>query len=354
MPGISALKAKELILAGEAPANMQVSGQLDLAGANITSLPAGLEVATLNLKNCSQLTSLPPGLRVRRLTVSNCKQLTSLPEDGLSCYELEAKETPIRTLPANLRVEYRLDLENCTELTHLPANLTIGSLMLRGCTGLTSLPEGLKVYFLNISGCISLRDWPSAGQIQYGQLVARNCPNLRTLPSWLTNLALLDLRGCSGLTDLPENLQISSRIDLADTQLKHLPPSLAGADLLWRGILVEERIVFQPETITTDEILNERNAEKRRVLLERMGYEKFMQTASAEILDNDTDPGGPRQLLRVPLLNDEPLVCISVRCPSTAHHYIIRVPPHMQNCHQAAAWIAGFDNPNNYHPIKET
>jgi hypothetical protein len=30
------------------------------------------------------------------------------------------------------------------------------------------------------------------------------------------------------------------------------------------------------------------------------------------------------------------------------------VPPAMRTCHQAAAWIAGFDNPNDYRPILET
>lgn len=65
-------------------------------------------------------------------------------------------------------------------------------------------------------------------------------------------------------------------------------------------------------------------------------------------------PGGERRLLRVPMENDEDLVCVSVQCPSTGRRYLIRVPPNTRTCHQAAAWIAGFDDPRKYNPIIET
>jgi hypothetical protein len=92
----------------------------------------------------------------------------------------------------------------------------------------------------------------------------------------------------------------------------------------------------------------------RRVLLERMGYERFLREAEADVLDEDADAGGPRRLLRVALGDDEPLVCLAVRDPSTGRQYLLRVPPNMRSCHQAAAWIAGFDDPDDYHPVVET
>src|SRR5436190_208650 len=94
-------------------------------------------------------------------------------------------------------------------------------------------------------------------------------------------------------------------------------------------------------------ILAETNAERRRVLLERMGYEFFLKHAKAQILDQDNDPGGKRQLMRVEMKNDEALVCVSVLCPSTARQYVIRVPPTMKTCREALAWVAGFDDPND-------
>lgn len=90
------------------------------------------------------------------------------------------------------------------------------------------------------------------------------------------------------------------------------------------------------------------------MLLERFGYDRFILQANVEVVDTDRDPGGERRLLRVSLEGDEDLVCVSVFCPSTGDRYIIRVPPNMQTCHQAVAWIAGFDDPNEYQPLVET
>jgi hypothetical protein len=102
------------------------------------------------------------------------------------------------------------------------------------------------------------------------------------------------------------------------------------------------------------EILGERNAELRRVLLERFGFERFMEEAGAAVMDRDRDAGGERQLLRLKLEGDEDLVCVSVSCPSTGRRYLLRVPPAMRTCRQAVAWTAGFDNPELYRPLVET
>jgi len=106
--------------------------------------------------------------------------------------------------------------------------------------------------------------------------------------------------------------------------------------------------------LTVDEVLAERNAERRRVLLDRYGYARLLVDARAEIRDTDQDPGGVRQLFRLPLPGDEDLVAMSCHCPSTGRQYIIRVPPETPTCRHAAAWIAGFDNPDDYQPLVET
>jgi hypothetical protein len=89
-------------------------------------------------------------------------------------------------------------------------------------------------------------------------------------------------------------------------------------------------------------------------MMERMGYLKFAQEAQARLLDEDRDRGGTRQLLRIELQADEPLVGLACFCPSTGRQYFLRVPPKMNTCHQAAAWMAGFDDPALYHPEIET
>jgi uncharacterized protein DUF6745 len=326
--------ARELILAGRAPAEMRVAGVLDLA-------------------DIHEPFTLPDGLVARRLVLRGSTGLARLPR-GLRCYELDARQTRLRRLPNDIAVENRLDLEGCTALEQLPEGLKVGSLVLRDCAALTALPEGLDVYFLDITGCSQLVRWPRSGALRIGRLLARGCTRLATLPSWLTDLAQLDVGGCESLTDLPPTLRVTSWIDLAHTGISWLPVAARGAQIRWRGVPIDERIAFRPETITGAEVLGEQNAERRRVLLERMGYEAFLQHVQAQELHRDQDAGGERRLLQVPLDGDEPLVCLAVFCPSTGRQYLLRVPPNMRTCHQAAAWIAGFDNPKLYRPIAES
>ena len=331
---IAAQDAQKLILAGTAPAGMFIDGYIEFTAE-------------------SNLTALPDNVTVKHLVLDGCQSIRSLPK-GLHCYELSVRDTQIETLPEDIQVEYRLDLSGCTRLRSLPRGLSVGSLIARGCTALRALPEGLDVYFLDITDCQNLESFPRHGSVRGGKLIARNCPNLRALPNWLSDLAQLDVSGCAKLTELPDGLRVSSWLDVANTQIQGLPPSLHGARLRWRSVYVDERVVFRPETLTAAEILAESNAEVRRVMLERKGYEAFMREADAKVIHHDIDPGGVRRLLHVTIPGDEPLVCLAVVCPSTGRQYLLRVPPTMRKCRQAAAWIAGFDNPADYYPFSET
>lgn len=336
---VAAKEAFQRIAAGSAPAGMRVAGLLDFSK---EPLPKGAK--------------LPPDLTVEAINLSNQTALTSLPA-RLTAYELVAANCPWRELPDDLRVECRLDLSDCHELERLPPGLTVGALTLRGCTSLVALPEDLDVWFLTLTGCWAFERWPERANVRGGRLLLRGCTALRSLPSTLGRLSALSVRDCPNLTSLPEGIEISGWLDIAHSGIKSeasLPASLNGVQLRWAGVDVDRRIAFHPETMTVQEVLQEGNVERRRVLLDRYGYSRFVRDADARVLDEDRDAGGPRQLLRVFIPRDEDLVALSCFCPSTGRQYVIRVPQQMSTCHQAAAWIAGFDNPNDYQPIVET
>jgi hypothetical protein len=124
--------------------------------------------------------------------------------------------------------------------------------------------------------------------------------------------------------------------------------------ILWNGVEVTYQIAFQPETLTAQQALAEPNAEVRRVMVERIGLERFFREAAPEILDSDNDAGGARRLLRINVVGDEAYVALEVHDTSTRRMYLLRVPPNMDSCRQAAAWVAGFDNPDDYAPLVET
>jgi hypothetical protein len=322
--------ATKAILAGTAPDGIAVVGEIDLSESDITRLPSRLRCTKLILDKCTHLVEFP---------------------SGLECFELQAQDLFITELPS-LKVSYRMDLSGCFRLASIPEDLEVGTLVLRGCTSLVRLPDGLTVNFLDVTSCTALTHLPTHGAVRGGRLLARGCDRLETIPSWLTTVGRLDVSECPLITDLPAGIEITDWLDIGGSGVTSVEdPDVA---IHWRGVHVSHRVAFQPETIQCDEVLRESNLEVRRVLLERLGYARFLEEVGAKELDTDTDPGGKRRLLTVAIPNDEPLVVLAVSCPSTQRQYLLRVPPKTTSCHEAAAWIAGFDDPALYQPLMET
>jgi hypothetical protein len=257
-------------------------------------------------------------------------------------------------LPGPIAADISADLQDCRKLKTLPGPLKTGSLNLTNCVSLEALPDGLNVAFLDLRGCISLKALPHDLRLGGGRLNLRDCPQIRALPDNLGAVAELNLSGCLNLKTLPEGLSVTSWIDVGSTSITALPARFADVGVHWNGVAITHQIAFAPETLKATDILAERNTELRRVMIERFGYDKFMAAVNAVELDRDRDAGGERRLLRVELAEDEPLVCVSVICPSTGHKFLLRVPPMFTTCHAAIAWTAGFDNPNDYKPAIET
>lgn len=328
--------------------------RLLISGTPITHLPPDLMVRdVLDARTCTQLTSLPAGLRLHTLIVAGCTRLEALPPDLLVYGQLDVSGcVALKRLPDVLQAEW-IQADGCIRLQELPHGTSASVLSLRGCSALRELPEELEAQALDISGCTALTSWPRRGLRALSRLSMRNCTGMQGLPRTARTLDLLDIAGCTGLRELPERLRITGGLEVADTALVRIPARLRRY-LRWRGVAVSERIVLHPETITASEVLNQWNAEVRRVMIERVGYERFMLEAGARVVDEDYDTGGPRQLLRVNLDGDEPLVCLSVYDPSTGRQYLLRVPPDMASGLEAAAWIAGFDDPDDYQPEAET
>lgn len=272
----------------------------------------------------------------------------------ISCFDLDASESNLKGLPSGIQIKSRLILDNCPQFESLPQDLKCGSMSLRNCKYLKCLPENLDTWFLDLTDCTGFENWPQNATIHRGIVRLRNCVNIQSLPGWFTRLGQLDVAGCVQLLCIPDGMEISGWLDIGGTNISELPPSLENVALRWRGVRIDERIAFRPESITAKQILKEPNAELRRVMIERVGFLKFAQEANAKVLDSDSDPGGERELLRIELDEDEPLVGLTCYCPSTGRHYFLRVPPDMKSCHQAAAWMAGFDDPKRYKPDIET
>lgn len=121
----------------------------------------------------------------------------------------------------------------------------------------------------------------------------------------------------------------------------------------WHGVRVPSFVIETPEQITIDHIRSETNQEVRRVMIERMGWDRFSDSAAVKVLSSDTlharfpalpvsdliEEGqrfvtsfrtGEEQadLIEISEFKDfesRPLRFVRVTDPSTGRRYIIRV-----------------------------
>lgn len=298
---------------------------LDLKGNRLSSLPETIG----NLKSLEYLALSTNALKTLPEAIGECAALK----------HLNIANNRLSRLPESLgkldRLEYfHADLNSLVTLPSQVSKPTLRELHV-AANQLQSLPDSLS-------------------QVSNLRILDVSNNPLTALPAGLT-VGRLNISNCTRLTALPENLTVTERLDIGGTSLQPpFPSSVYIEQIFWNNVPIDEQIAFHPENITAKDVIDTQNVELRRVMLEHMGYERFIAQSNARTLDADRDRGGPRRLLTISIPQDERLVCLSVICPSTYHQYVLRVPPTTTSCRQAAAWIAGFDNPDDYHPIMET
>jgi hypothetical protein len=125
----------------------------------------------------------------------------------------------------------------------------------------------------------------------------------------------------------------------------------------WHGVPVPRHAVEDPAAITAREIHAEANLEVRRVLLERMGYERYLREGGGKLMSDDgfgrlwrcrPMPGEAEVLVLVEVVN------ASLEPDGSRKRYFLRVPPHLRTARAAVAWTFGFAEPERYEPRLET
>ena len=124
----------------------------------------------------------------------------------------------------------------------------------------------------------------------------------------------------------------------------------------WRGIDVGARVGRDPEGIQLKDIHSRRNAEARRLLIERYGWDRYLRDSRAQRLAGD----GYGTLWRVRSRDSEGSAVMlevenSTPEPDGSHkRYFLRVPPEVRTAREAVAWTFGFDAEGDYAPASES
>jgi hypothetical protein len=133
------------------------------------------------------------------------------------------------------------------------------------------------------------------------------------------------------------------------------------------GVRVPDFIITNPEKISIEGIQHEGNAEVRRVMIQKMGWDRWLRDSGAKPIHSDDfgtlyriqvevkvrdefswrDPEREESICLVKVTNSTPEPDGSFR------DYILRVPPDMRRAKQAIAWTFGLSE-DQYRPEMQT
>jgi internalin A len=92
-------------------------------------------------------------------------------------------------------------------------------------------------------------------------------------------------------------------------------------------------------------LLEEDNAEVRRVLIQVIGYDRICEELQAQVLDSWQE----YTLLCIAADVDvEPIHLLKMTCPSTGRIHILRVPPEITSAREAIRWVNWDIDPENF------
>ena len=110
-------------------------------------------------------------------------------------------------------------------------------------------------------------------------------------------------------------------------------------------ILPEQYGQVYPNEWRSQWLLEETNAELRRVLIQRIGYARLCQELDATPLDYWQE----YQLLRINAnLDRERMHLLKMTCPSTGYIHVMRVPPNVQSAREAIKWVNWGVDPEEF------
>jgi hypothetical protein len=116
---------------------------------------------------------------------------------------------------------------------------------------------------------------------------------------------------------------------------------------------------MHPRQWKAEWVLQKRNAELRRILIQEIGYARLCQELQAEELDAWRE----YTLLRLPIYDDfatlvqtrspsteatDAMYLLKMTCLSTNFVYILRVPPSIRQAREAATWVNWGIDPESF------
>ncbi len=145
--------------------------------------------------------------------------------------------------------------------------------------------------------------------------------------------------------DRPQVLRFNSRHRLHAEGT----PAIEYADgygiYVYEGVRLPKEYELPLEQWQSNWLLQEKNAELRRVLIQGIGYDRLCQELQAVELDAWRE----YSLIRIDSQVDvEPIYLLKMICPSTASIHAARVPPEITTAREAIRWVNWDTDPEDF------
>ncbi|OUL20862.1 hypothetical protein BV378_28635 [Nostoc sp. RF31YmG] len=114
----------------------------------------------------------------------------------------------------------------------------------------------------------------------------------------------------------------------------------------YHGVKLPEKYgKLHPHEWQAQWLLEEDNAELRRVLIQAIGYDRICEQLQAQVIDSWQE----YTLLRIDADVDvEPIHLLKMTCPSTAKIHTLRVPPQINSARVAVRWVNWDIDPEEF------
>lgn len=135
----------------------------------------------------------------------------------------------------------------------------------------------------------------------------------------------------------------------------------------WHGVHMTDSAGRNPDKVTARRALGWADAERRRVALERLGWERVLEQLRAQPIQQDDygrlycihspqtgtwpftpSSSGPEPTMLVEVIN------ATAEPDGTRRRYCLRIPPTTRTAREAVAWTFGFENQRQYVIAAET
>jgi hypothetical protein len=116
----------------------------------------------------------------------------------------------------------------------------------------------------------------------------------------------------------------------------------------WDGVEIPTRIAERRDSLTPAQIAAIPNQEVRRLVLERVGWERFLQSARRVAQDDFGTLWDPGISLDGERLRVVEVINATQEPDGTHRRYLLRVPPTTRTAREGVAWTFGYENTDDY------